>query len=126
MPFVREHLIGIQVEQNSKPLSDDRRQKILINCERAKTLMTNLRNRGASVVMFDSPVEAVVADSPYVAAVSETIHRYFTSTDFALLSNPPGNWQTRDGTHLMPESGKLYSIWLRKEIEALVAKGSPR
>ncbi|MBI2809754.1 MAG: hypothetical protein HYX67_02830 [Candidatus Melainabacteria bacterium] len=119
-PEVRKHLVNVQRQQLSMPVPKDRRLEILSNCDRAKFLMSALKERGARVVAFDAPVETDVANSQYVSEVRTLVNQRFSPTDFETLTNPSADWHTRDGTHLMPESGKLYSQWLRKQIERLL------
>ncbi|CAN5458735.1 hypothetical protein BH10CYA1_BH10CYA1_27470 [soil metagenome] len=119
-PKSRAYLIKVQQKQLSMSVPEGRRVVILSNCDRAKFLMNSLKARGANVVAFDSPVETDVADSQYVCEVRELVDRRFGSPDFSSLTNPSGNWHTRDGTHFMPESSKLYSLWLRKQIDRLI------
>lgn len=120
----RKHLVDVQRQQLSMAVPERRRAQISTNCERAKVLMKTLRARGANVVVFDSPVAAAVADSQYVSEVLTLVKQCFGSSEFEVLTTPAGDWQTRDGTHLMPESGKIYSLWLRKQIERLLGKSS--
>ncbi|MBS1952664.1 MAG: hypothetical protein JST89_00615 [Cyanobacteria bacterium SZAS-4] len=122
----RASLIDVQQKQLSMPVPERRRSEILNNCERAKQLMNSLKARGARVVAFDPPVESSVANSQYVSEVLTLVNQRFAPTDFERLSNPPGDWHTRDGTHFMPESGKLYSLWLRKQIDKLLGDSGSR
>lgn len=125
-PESRAFLINAQQKQLSAPVPERRRPEILNNCDRAKLLMSLLKARGARVVAFDPPVERAVANSLYVSEVLTLVKQRFGPTDFECLTNPPGDWHTRDGTHFMPESGKLYSLWLRKQIDKLLGDKSSR
>ncbi len=120
----RDHLVDVQRQQLSMSVPERRRASISKNCDRAKFLMTALRARGANVVAFDAPVANAVANSQYVSEVQMLVKECFGTSDFESLTNPSENWQTRDGTHLMPESGKLYSQWLRKQIDKLLGASS--
>ncbi|HEY9732027.1 MAG TPA: hypothetical protein V6C89_08945 [Drouetiella sp.] len=116
----RRYLIEIQQLELSGELDQRRRQKVLDGCVQARALMEELRKRGAKIVMIDPPVEDSIAKSRYVSAVVRVVREYFAKTDFQLLTPPPYDWQTRDGTHLKPESGTHYSIWLQQNIQMLL------
>jgi hypothetical protein len=113
----RQYLISVQQKELTQSFDEGRRKTVLANCEQAKTLMTDLRNRGAKVVMFDPPIEAAVANSQYNSAINKTVREFFAETDFPVLATPAGDWHTRDGTHLKPEDGTRYSIWLRQKLK---------
>jgi hypothetical protein len=82
--------------------------------------MNALKQRGANIVMFDPPIDSDIANSQFVSQVRNLVKERFAAAEFPSLTNPDEEWQTRDGTHLMPESGKLYSLWLREQIDRLL------
>lgn len=116
----RQHLIGVRLHDLSMPLNQEKRVAFSNNCEKALVLIDSLQARGVKVVIFDPPVEASVADSRFVSETKAFINKRLADAHLTVLENPEGDWQTRDGTHLMPESGKLYSVWLRSQIEVLL------
>lgn len=118
-PGTRKHFIAIQEKNLAIPLRTDKRATFTENVLTTQSLIEALKKKGVTVVLFSIPLEQQLQDSQYINEVSAFLDSYFASQHATILTYPTTQTElhTRDGYHLLPESGRTFSAWLNGVIQ---------
>ncbi len=107
-------VLAIQVETFSKTPS-----KALINeqFKRLKTGVRTLKEGGSTVVFFEMPIHAKLADSPLMRAVRENFDAHFPPAEYRYIARADSaQYQTTDGAHLGHEEALRFTEYFKSAI----------
>jgi hypothetical protein len=86
------------------------------NIRNASTLVSELRARGATVMLFESPVDSRLASTRRYLVIRAEVDRDFAASGVRRIPAYPGVLATSDGNHLRPDGLAAYAAFLGRQV----------
>ncbi|MEC4984236.1 MAG: hypothetical protein SAK42_09065 [Oscillatoria sp. PMC 1076.18] len=119
-PEIRNQLIAGYLESWNNNLPDELAQKIRIEAEEIKDVISELRGEGVQVALFEMPIAQPLTNTIQQQQTRKLLKELFPNNNYLWLEPPPEkDWITTDGIHLVVSEAQEYGDFLKKQLLAV-------
>lgn len=96
------------------------KKKMNLAFQKLKQSVEQIEKEGSIVVFFEMPIHRELCVLPRVKTLRKRFFSEFPQDKYFYIKQPDcSSYQTTDGIHLTIASGNRYSMYFKKEVEAL-------
>ncbi|MBZ8181889.1 hypothetical protein [Oscillatoria salina] len=116
-PEIRAQLVENYQTEWNHGLPEDLEQRIRIEAEEIKNTVSQLKELGVEVILFEMPIEETLANTVRQKQVQKLVRDLFPNNNYRWLQPPPEkDWITTDGIHLVVSEAQKYADFLKQQL----------